>query len=108
MESYGRDRDAVLACLTDDVEWYVPGAFRLHGKEAVDLEIADDHYISPPQIQVARLTEENDIVVAEGTVRTRPMNGEVLHIEFCDVFEMRDGKIARLISYLVVTGRSSP
>ena len=33
------DHEGVLACLTDDVEWEVPGAFNIHGKVAFDKEI---------------------------------------------------------------------
>lgn len=50
---------------------------------------------------MSRLTEENDVVVAEGTVRARKTDGTVLDLAFCDVFEMRDAKIAGLTSYLV-------
>ncbi|HYC93559.1 MAG TPA: nuclear transport factor 2 family protein [Thermoanaerobaculia bacterium] len=30
------DHAQILSCLTDDVEWLLPGAFHLHGKEAFD------------------------------------------------------------------------
>ena len=37
MDAYPRwDHAAVLACLTDDVEWVVPGAFHLVGSDAFD------------------------------------------------------------------------
>ncbi|MGE0447404.1 MAG: nuclear transport factor 2 family protein [Vicinamibacterales bacterium] len=94
------DHAGVLACLTDDVEWELPGAFHLKGKEAFDKEIENDAFVGRPDIRVTRLTEENDVVIAEGTVRTQRKEGTVLDLAFCDVFEMRDGKIRRLISYL--------
>ncbi len=104
MDAFRRsDHADVLACLTDDVEWYIPGAFRIAGKEAFDKEIENEAFTGRPDITTTRLTEENDVVIAEGTVRARKKDGEVLNIEFCDVFEMRDGKIRRLISYLMNT-----
>jgi ketosteroid isomerase-like protein len=42
-----------------------------------------------------------DVVVAEGSVRAPKTDGTVLNLVFCDVFDMRGGKIWRLISYLV-------
>lgn len=58
MEGFRRsDRAAILSCLTDDVEWEIPGGFHARREEGVR---------------------------------------EV----FCDVFEARDTKIRRLISYL--------
>ena len=52
---------------------------------------------------MTRLTEENEVVVAEGTVRTARTDGVVMTLAFCDVFEMRGGKIRRLVSYLMET-----
>jgi ketosteroid isomerase-like protein len=41
------------------------------------------------------------VVVAEGTVSAAFRAGGMLNAVFCDVFEMRDGKIRKLISYVV-------
>jgi ketosteroid isomerase-like protein len=49
------------------------------------------------------MTEEKDVVVAEGLVRTEGKDGRFLSLAFCDVFEMRDGKIRKVISYLMET-----
>jgi len=43
------------------------------------------------------MTEEADVVVAECSVRTQRKDGSFLNLEFCDVFEMRAGKIERLL-----------
>ena len=94
------DHPAILDCLTDDVEWLIPGAFHARGKEAFDKEIENEAFVGRPQIVVTRLTEEADVVIAEGKVRATKKDGEVLHLAFCDVFEMSGGKIRRLTSYL--------
>jgi ketosteroid isomerase-like protein len=91
----------ILSCLTDDVEWVVPGAFHLVGKEAYDREIENPAYTGRPAITITRVTEENDVVVAEGSVLTQRREGSLLRLAFCDVFEMEREKIKRLISYLV-------
>jgi uncharacterized protein len=102
MDAYGRsDHHAVLSCLTDDVEWVVPGAFHLTGKAAFDKEIENDAFVGRPTIRVTRMTEERDVVVAEGDVRTTRKDGGILNLAFCDVFEMRDTMIRRLTSYLM-------
>lgn len=104
--AYARlDHAAILACLSDEVEWLVPGAFCIRGKGAFDREIESDCFIGPPQIETHRLTEENDVVVAEGRVRTMQREGGELLLDFCDVFELSGGKIRRLVSYLVVVPR---
>ena len=95
------DHRAILSCLTDDVEWRIPGAFHARGKEAFDKEIENEGFVGSPAITLTRLVEEDDIVVAEGSVRTQRRDGAFLDLAFCDVFEMRGGKIERLTSYLM-------
>ena len=102
MEAYARaDHATVLACLSDDVEWAIPGHVSLSGKAAFEAEMRNPGFESKPEITVTRLVEEGDVIVAEGAVRTRTSAGEPLTILFCDVFVMRAGKIRQLISYLV-------
>lgn len=93
------DHERILACLTDDVEWELPGAFHLVGKAAFDGEIENDAFEGSPVITVTRLVEENDVVVAEGKVQTRKKGGDVLNLAFCDVFLMEHGLIRKLTSY---------
>src|SRR5687767_4702683 len=98
MDAFTRtDHAEILSCLTEDVEWVLPGAFHLKGKAAFDKEIENDAFVGSPATQVTRLTEEDDVVVAEGTVRATKRDGGVLNLVFCDVFEMRDAKVRRLI-----------
>ncbi|HEX6201690.1 MAG TPA: nuclear transport factor 2 family protein [Thermoanaerobaculia bacterium] len=102
MEAFRRsDHGAVLACLSDDVEWIMPGFFELRGKAAFDGEIENDAFTGSPAITVTRLVEEDDVVVAEGRVRAARKAGGNPNAVFCDVFEMEDAKIRRLISYLM-------
>jgi uncharacterized protein len=93
---------AVLARLTDDIVWRMPGAFDLRGKAAFDGEIENPEFESKPAITVTRLVEEGDVVVAEGRVRTLKKTGEVLHVVFCDVFVLRDARIRELTSYVMM------
>jgi len=104
MDAFAKsDHAAVLSCLTDDVEWVIPGIFRKTGKAAFDKEIENDAFVGSPTIKVTRLTEENNVVVAEGSVRSAKKDGGFLNAVFCDVFEMQDAKVKRLTSYLMET-----
>jgi ketosteroid isomerase-like protein len=85
----------------DDVEWEIPGAFHVRGKDAFDTPIEDEGFVGSPAIAVTRLMEDDDVVVAEGSVRTQRKDGAVLHLAFCDVFEMQARRIRRLTSYLL-------
>jgi uncharacterized protein len=102
MEAFGRsDHPAILACLTDDVAWIMPGAFHLVGKAAFDKEIENPAFTGRPHITTTRIIEEGDIVVAEGSVTANRADGGTLNAVFCDVFRMREGKIAHLTSYVM-------
>jgi ketosteroid isomerase-like protein len=57
--------------------------------------------VGSPTITVTRMIEENDVVVAEGSVRSQRKAGGFLNAVFRDVFLMRGGKIRQLFSYLV-------
>jgi uncharacterized protein len=95
------DHSQILSCLTENVEWLMPGAFHLHGREAFDKEIENEAFTGRPVVTITRMTEENDVVIAEGTVQAAWRSGGVLNAVFCDVFEMEGNLIKRLITYLV-------
>ena len=104
MDGFRRsDHEQILSCLTDDVEWEIPGAFYARGKTAFDEQVENDGFVGSPVITVTRLIEDADVVAAEGLVRTQRKDGTFLNLSFCDVFEMHGGKIRRLISYLMET-----
>ena len=95
------DHAKILSCLTDDVEWVIPGAFHLRGKEAFDKEIENDAFVGSPTLYVKRMVEENDIVVVEGNVHSSRRDGGLLNAVFCDVFVLENAKIRHLTSYLM-------
>jgi ketosteroid isomerase-like protein len=95
------DHAEILSCLTDNVEWNIPGVFHTIGKQAFDKEIDNDAFVGRPTIELTRMTEEDDVVVAEGTVRCARKDGGMLNAVFCDVFVMHDAKIKHLTSYLI-------
>ena len=101
MEGFRRNNHGqILACLTDDVEWIVPGEFHVRGKEAFNREIEGEGFVAPPEIDVTRMLEVDDVVFAEGFVRAKRKDGTVLNLAMCDVFEMQGGRIRRLTSYI--------
>lgn len=61
------DHAQILSCLTDDIEWTVFGGFHLTGKEAYDAAIEGPGFIPPPELEVVRMVEEGDVVMAELT-----------------------------------------
>lgn len=94
------DREAILACLTEDVAWRVPGAFAIQGKAAFAKHIREEGFTGAPLIRVDRTVEQGDTLVVEGQVRAPKADGTFLDLAFCDVFDLQGGKIHTLVSYL--------
>ncbi|MBP9854942.1 MAG: nuclear transport factor 2 family protein [Candidatus Omnitrophica bacterium] len=94
------NHELILSCLTDDIEWIIPGFFHVKGKDAFDREIENDAFVGSPTIKLTKIIEENNIVVAEGSVKSQRKDGGMLNMVFCDIFEMENKKIKKLTSYL--------
>ncbi len=45
------------------------------------------------------MTEENNVVVAEGTAHIHKKDGSSFKVRFVDIFELEDGKVRRLNSF---------
>ena len=95
------DHDQILSCLTDDIEWTVFGAFHLTGKRAYDEAIDGPGVVGPPRLEVVRMVEEGDVVMAELTGFATRDNGDVMRMSMAEVFVMRDGKIAERRAWVI-------
>ncbi len=96
------DHEQILSCLTEDVIWEMPGLFHHEGKKAFDSEIENPAFEGKPVVVIKRMTEENNVVIAEGTVTGMKKGGEPFNAVFCDVFEMENAKIKKLIGYIAM------
>ncbi|HRN58249.1 MAG TPA: nuclear transport factor 2 family protein [Agriterribacter sp.] len=95
------DHEKILSCLTENIVWEMPGFYLYNGKAAFDRAIENPNADGHPGITVARLVEEGNIVVAEGTVTAKMKDGNTLDAVFCDVFHFTNGKIRKLTSYVM-------
>jgi ketosteroid isomerase-like protein len=96
------DHAQILACLTDDIEWTVFGAFHLVGKEAYDKAIdGPPELIDPPELEVVRMVEQDDVVMAELTGTVKRAAGGEMRMSMAEVFVMRDGKIAERRAWVI-------
>ncbi len=94
LEGFRRnDHVQILSCLTDDITWTVFGAYALEGKEAYDAAIDGPDFFRPPELEVVRMVEEDDTVMAELTGRVPQGDGSVQRLSMAEVFRMRDGLI---------------
>jgi len=94
------DYDGFLSHCTDDVIWNFVGDQTLKGKEAVR-RYMQDTYLEPPAFVVKELIAENDQVAALGTITLKDKGGSQVQYAYCDVWRLRDGKLAELTAYVI-------
>jgi ketosteroid isomerase-like protein len=94
------DHEEFLSHCTDDVEWTFVGERVLKGKEAVRRYMKTT-YVEPPSFTVTRLIADDEFVTALGDIRLKDESGKVVHSAYCDVWRVRDGKLAELRAYVV-------
>jgi ketosteroid isomerase-like protein len=96
------DHEQILSCLTDDIRWTVFGAFQLSGKDAYDKAIdGAPEFIDPPELQVVRMVEQGDVVMAELTGTATLAAGGEMRMSMAEVFVMREGKIAERRAWVI-------
>jgi ketosteroid isomerase-like protein len=101
------DHEAILACLDDDIEWVLHGYHTLRGKEAFDGEIENDAAVGSPTLDLDRLIEEGDTVVAVGNGQMTLKEAGPVPFVFTEVFTFTGDKVSRLETFHInLTGTS--
>jgi ketosteroid isomerase-like protein len=95
------DHAQILECLTNDIVWDLPGFTHLEGKDAFDSEIENEGFVGSPALDVDRVIEEDDTVVAIGIGSGTQTNGDVFEFAFCTVFTFAALLIRRVESFIV-------
>jgi ketosteroid isomerase-like protein len=95
------DHAQILSCLTDDIEWTVFGAFHLTGKQAYDAAIEGPGWVGPPRLDVVRMVEQDDVVMAELAGEVPREGGGTARLSMAEVFVMREGRIAERRAWVI-------
>lgn len=77
------------------VDWVPPTRGGVLGKGAFIRNSGDDELIH----QIERMKEEDNVMVAGGKVRVNRKEGNSLTVQFCNIFELENGKVKRMNSY---------
>lgn len=99
----GGDHEGFLAFCTDDTVWTFVGDRTLRGKDAVRQWMAESYEVAPPQLKVHRMVEEGDFLTALGEIVLTDAAGKPSRHAYCDVWQLRGGKLAALHAFVVET-----
>jgi hemoglobin len=95
------DHSLILATLTDDVVWVIHGHRETHGTAEFDSEIENPAFVGSPELDILRVLEDGNVVVAIGEGRGESIEHGPFRFAFNDLFTFRDDRIARVDSYVV-------
>jgi ketosteroid isomerase-like protein len=100
------DRPALLSCLADDVErveWAdgIDGSGVAQIGKAAVIQNIDRPADVAMRSEITRMTEENNVVVAESMVRlSKKESGVFLTLRVCSIYELENGKIRKVNSFM--------
>ena len=102
-----RDRARVAEMVTGDIEYVMPRSLRpepLRGEAAIDAltgATTGKHFdLSTIKREVKRVTIEGNVAAVEQTMSGKTLDGKDYTNDYLWIYELRDGKFARLIEYV--------
>ena len=98
------DYETFLSLCTEDTHWDFVGERTLVGKDAVRDYFREVYHV-PPVFDVRQVFAEGDHVMAMGNIRLADSNGVEVEYEYCDVWELRGGKLHGLKAYVIEAPR---
>jgi len=102
MDGFRRsDHEAILACLTDDVVWNIPGVRTTRGKREFDDEIENPAFEGSPELTVERVIDAGEALAVLGTGVGHHREHGRFRFAYNDLFTFRDGLICQVDSYVV-------
>ena len=95
------DKAQILSCLTEDIKWTVFGYFQLQGKPAYGDAITSPDFVGPPRLEIIRMVEEGDTIMAEIHGEADHRDGHTMRMAMGEVFVLRDGLIAERRAFVI-------
>lgn len=96
----GKSED-IAPLIAEDFEWHLLGDSVIKGKNNL-LQFFADH----PDMKIITVTKEHiladgDTAFVSGEVQCTDKSGQIYDLYYCDVYELADGLITKMISYTV-------
>ncbi|HWX06550.1 MAG TPA: nuclear transport factor 2 family protein [Bradyrhizobium sp.] len=108
-----RDKQRIAAMFSDDAEWLapkgnatalaVPYTNHMIGREQIAHFIAVEFgklFCADVKVDFRGFYAENDVVIVEERMRATLSNGHPYDVEYCFIFELKDGLIRRVREYM--------
>ena len=94
------DNEGFLAYCTEDTVWEFVGDQILQGKQVVR-DYIEATYVEPPHFDIEKIIEEDNHIIAVGKINMRDEAGKLKNFDYCDVWQIRDGKLYTLKAFVI-------
>ncbi|MDB5286506.1 MAG: nuclear transport factor 2 family protein [Mucilaginibacter sp.] len=102
IEAFDRgDGETITKHMTDDVEWHILGDKTYTGKEALKKFFADNTEMKMLSSTKDHVIIDGDNIAVNGQVQCTGPDGEFCDMYYCDIYELENYKVKRLITYIV-------
>ena len=93
--------EGFLTYCTDDIRWEMVGDTLLVGKAAVLAWAKRTYAVAPPQFTADLWIVEQDWLAVQGEITVQDPERGPVHSRYCDLWRIRDGKLAELRAFAV-------
>lgn len=95
------DIEAILSHVTDDIEWQMIGDQGIQGKENLRKFFSDHADMKIISCTKDYVIIEGDRGSVSGNVQCSNGKGQDFDLYYCDIYELKNGKVNKMISYNV-------
>ena len=95
------DIEAILSCVTDDIEWHMLGDQTVSGKENLRQFFTDHADMKMVSSTKNHIIIEGDSVSIDGDVHCSDGKTKDFHFHYCDIYDIENEKIKRITTYTV-------
>ncbi len=93
-----------FALCADDVEWTMAGEGSHKGLDNIRewmRSVHEGHEAPAPKIMATKMIADGESVASYGKMSMKDRDGNDSQFDYCDIYNFRDGKIAKLRSFVV-------
>jgi ketosteroid isomerase-like protein len=97
------DTTSILNHVTDDIIWEMHSDkdMTLSGKENIRTFFSEHNEMKMLGSSKSHIIVDVDQVAVDGIVKMEVKDGSPFEMYYCDIYELRSGKVSKIISYVI-------
>ncbi len=93
------DFDLIIDSVTEDMTWEMLGTTSINGKTALKKWFKDTEGMQLLESTKDHIILQDDTATVDGVAKCKGPDGTIYDMFYADVYEFRDGKVSKMISY---------